>query len=97
MGWGLMSELRIDAAFLNKLATSVSTAGSTLSFAGWNYRSPANDLQSDSVADALSSATSQQLSRARLAETSVSEAGSFPAAAAEEFLDADAKIARKAQ
>jgi hypothetical protein len=89
-----MSDLRIDAAFLNALAAEATLAAGELAFAGWQFRAPADHLQSDSVAAALAAGSAQQLARARLLEALVIEAGDYPATAARRFLATDARLAR---
>ena len=88
-----MSELRIDAAFLNALSAKVTLAAGELRFVGWQFRMPGSHLQSNPVEAALSASTAQQLARAGLLETRLVEAGDLPAAAAEKFLAADARLA----
>lgn len=89
-----MTELRIDAAFLNEVSAKVTLAAVELDFVGWQFRLPGAHLQSDSVEAALSASTSQQLARAGLLEALLVEAGGYPTAAADAFLTADARLAR---
>ena len=89
-----VTDLRIDVAFLNALSAKVTLAAAELEFAGWQFRTPGAQLQSDSVEAALSASTSQQLARAGLLEALLVEAGRYPSTAADAFLAADARLAR---
>ncbi|MFC5929236.1 hypothetical protein D6T64_03000 [Cryobacterium melibiosiphilum] len=91
-----MSDLRVDAAFLNALSATVTTASAEMSFSGWQWRYAGGVLESDTVQAALAAGTGQQLLRAGLLEALLVETGAYPASAAEAFLASDARLAREA-